>query len=340
MFTVIDCGTTNTRIFAVDKKGNITASGEMKVGTRDTSITGSKDKLRNGINQLYSQVLEECGLNREDMDFAIASGMITSEIGLAELPHLTAPVGMKDLTEGIVRFNDKEILSLGCPVYFVRGVKNRETTELTAGSLRNTDFMRGEEVQCMGILEKEQINGPYNIVVLSSHTKNIYIDAENRIAASNTTISGQFYEALLNATFLGSSVKSEEKEVKRYSKTEILDLAVECAKAAGMGRTLLMTRFMQVLMETHSEERKLFLESVIAADDMKAFEEMRSQGFDSGKYLLIGQPGRCELYEIMLRKYFDPKAEIRILTDKKRISELTVAGSIAVAMQYVDEIKE
>ena len=93
-------------------------------------------------------------------------------------------------------------------------------------------------------------------------------------------------------------------------------------------------------MDSHSEERMLLLESVIAADDMKAFEEMRSQGFDSGKYLLIGQPGRCELYEIMLRKYFDPKAKIQIQTDKKRISELTVAGSIAVAMQYVDEIKE
>lgn len=337
MFAVIDCGTTNTRIYLVDEKEHIAASGEVKIGTRDTSITGSKDKLRNGINSLYHQIISEAGLRPEDVEFAVASGMITSEIGLIDLPHLTAPAGMEELAAGLVCFEDGEFLSLGCPIYFVRGIKNSDRVELTADSLRNADFMRGEEVQCMGILKEENLSGPYNIVVLSSHTKNIYIDEKNRIVSSYTTISGQFYEALLNATFLGSSVRPSDGEKKRYSREDIVDLAVRCTQECGMGRTLLMTRFMQVLMNSHSEERKLFLETVIAADDMKAFEEMRQQGFDSGRYLLVGQPGRSEQYQSMLKKYFAPNAEIRILTDKARISQLTVSGCAAVARAYVNK---
>lgn len=48
MFAVIDCGTTNTRIYIVDQNREILASGSRKVGVRDTSITGSRDALRQG----------------------------------------------------------------------------------------------------------------------------------------------------------------------------------------------------------------------------------------------------------------------------------------------------
>lgn len=60
MFAVIDCGTTMTRIYIVDEDTlKIVASGRRKVGVRDTSITGCRDALRNGITELFFQILEE-----------------------------------------------------------------------------------------------------------------------------------------------------------------------------------------------------------------------------------------------------------------------------------------
>ena len=81
MFAVIDCGTTMTRIYIVNEEKKIIASGRKKVGVRDTSITGSRDALRSGVTELFFQILSENNIPDKDVEFAIASGMITSEIG-------------------------------------------------------------------------------------------------------------------------------------------------------------------------------------------------------------------------------------------------------------------
>ena len=96
-YAVIDCGTTNTRVYIVDREGKIIASGERRVGVRNTSMTGSKDTLRNGLCEAIEEAAANAKIALKDISFAIASGMITSEIGLIELPHLIAPVGLEDL---------------------------------------------------------------------------------------------------------------------------------------------------------------------------------------------------------------------------------------------------
>lgn len=109
MFAVIDCGTTMTRIYIVDEDTlKIVASGRRKVGVRDTSITGSRDALRNGITELFFQILEENKIPDSSVFFSIASGMITSEVGLIDIPHLIAPVGLAQLSAGVVKVEDPE----------------------------------------------------------------------------------------------------------------------------------------------------------------------------------------------------------------------------------------
>ena len=78
MFAVIDCGTTMTRIYIVNEQKQIIASGRKKVGVRDTSITGSRDALRDGVTELFFEVLRDNDIPDEQVQFAIASGMITS----------------------------------------------------------------------------------------------------------------------------------------------------------------------------------------------------------------------------------------------------------------------
>ena len=335
MFSVIDCGTTTTRVYIVDDN-KIIASGRTKVGVRDTSITGSRKKLRDGVTNLFYEVLKENDIRDEDVEFAIASGMITSEVGLIEIPHLIAPAGLKQLTEGILEVNDPEVLPIGRPVYFIRGVRNHYPDNARAEDLRDIDFMRGEEVQCIGILNSVKMPVPGNIVTLSSHTKIIYINENKEIEASNTTISGQFYEALVASTNIGKSITACEGEAAGgYSYEELVDIAMDCVKHAGLGRTMLMPRFMQVLLKTDSRERKIFVDAAIAADDLKAFREMKDRGYDGNYYLLYGQEERCRLYDFILHKEFGKDVVIESVYDKERIDRFTVDGAIAVALNKI-----
>lgn len=336
MFAVIDCGTTMTRIYIVNEKKEIVATGRRKVGVRDTSITGSRDTLRSGVTQLFFDILDEHQIPDEQVEFAIASGMITSEVGLIEIPHLVAPVGLSQLSEGILEVNDQSVLPIRRPVYFVRGIRNHYPEPARASALRQVDFMRGEEVQCIGIMQSRQIPYPCSLVALSSHTKIMYINQFAQIAASSTTISGQFYEAIVNSTNIGKSITPVEgEEPGGYSYEELIEIATDCVRHAGLGRTMLMPRFLQVLMKSNSQERQTFVDSAIAADDLKAFHEMRNQGYTSDYYLLYGHESRCKMYTYMLKKEFGQDLTVESIYNKEELDQLTVTGSIAVAFEQI-----
>lgn len=336
MFAVIDCGTTMTRIYIVNEEKKIVASGRKKVGVRDTSITGSRDALRNGVTELFFQVLKENNIPDQDVEFAIASGMITSEIGLIEIPHLVAPVGLEELADGIRKVEDSSVLPIGRPVYFVRGIRNNYPIPAKAQDLRQVDFMRGEEVQCIGIMASRNIPRPGNLVALSSHTKIMHINEKGQVAASSTTISGQFFEAILNSTSIGKSViPTEGEEPGGYSYEELVRIATECVRYAGLGRSCMMPRFLQVLMKSSYQEREIFLDAAIAADDLNAFHELRDQGYPGDYYLLYGHKSRCEMYTYMLKKEFGEHVVVESIYDKEELDNLTVIGSIAVALEKI-----
>lgn len=336
MFAVIDCGTTMSRIYIVNEQGQIIASGRKKVGVRDTSITGSREKLRNGVSDLFFEILKENSIPNEKVAFAIASGMITSEIGLIDIPHLVAPVGLQQLANGIEKVEDDAVLPIGRPVYFVRGIRNHYPDHVRASDLRQVDFMRGEEVQCIGVMNSRSIVLPGNIVALSSHTKIMYINERGQIEASNTTISGQLYEALKNSTNIGKSIILREgDEPGGYSFEELVEIATNCVRHAGLARTMLMPRFLEVLMKTSGEERMLFIDAAIAADDLNAFREMREQGYISNYYLLYGHEHRCKLYSYMLRQEFGDQLVIESISETEQLDQLTVSGSIAVALKTI-----
>ena len=120
----IDCGTTNSRVYIVNDKGKVIGKASKKVGVKDTATTGSTETLKTGLEAAYYAAIEQAGLESNDIAFIISSGMITSEIGLKELPHIWAPAGMQDLADNIIKVHDTSIFPIDKPVYFVRSNSN------------------------------------------------------------------------------------------------------------------------------------------------------------------------------------------------------------------------
>lgn len=336
MYAIIDSGTTNTRIYIMDDEHQVITSGSKKVGVRDTSITGSRDKLKNGVSSLFFEILEENGIDEKQVKFAIASGMITSEIGLIEIPHLIAPIGLKELSESIEKIEDENVLPISRPLYFIRGIKNNFPTDARVHDLRSIDFMRGEEVQWVGAIKMKNISEPCNVVTLSSHTKIMHINSEQQVDHMITTLSGQFFEAITSSTNIGKSVRPLNNEQDNiYSQKEIIEVAMSCVEKAGLGRTLLMPRFMETLLDTNSKERILFLSAAIAADDMKAFDEMIGMGYGAERYIFYGHKIRCELYEQMLRLKYGKDILVESISDKEDVDNLTIQGVIQIAQGII-----
>lgn len=339
MFAVIDCGTTNTRVYLLNDHKEIISQGIRRVGVRNTSMTGSNAVLKQGVCEAIQEAAVKAGVAVSDISYAIASGMITSEIGLLEIPHLVCPVGMEELAAHVVMTKPGELIPLDIPILFIRGVRNNYG-EAILKNIRNVDFMRGEETQIMGILDEYDIHSPVNVIVLSSHTKIIHVNEKGKIEASLTTLSGQLYEAICKETMIGKSLcENDAEESGGYSFQEIVNTAYEVVQEVGLDRGVMIPRFLQVLLKTDYKERNLFIDAAIAADDMRLVREFENQGHGAEKYVLFGHESRCELYAYLIRKMRED-TQIISVSNKDKLSEIMVLGALNVANQYINHWKE
>jgi 2-dehydro-3-deoxygalactonokinase len=330
----IDCGTTNSRVYIVDTQGTILGKASKKVGVRDTAIQGSNAALKEGLKETFYAALKTAGKTLGDISLVLSSGMITSEIGLIEIPHVWAPTSLNDLAGSIKKVHDTGIFPVDIPIHFIRGIKNTfDPDTIRLGDVGRLDFMRGEETQIAGILSGKAFQVPVTVVILSSHTKFIPIDINEKILGSLTTVSGQVYEAIIKETSIGKSIRAEgADDAHDHFSGDIIEAAYQWVSRSGFLRSLLMPRFLDTLVKTHWYERKLFVEAAVATEDMRAINGFEVLGFPvRTRYILVGDPVRCRIYEYLLKEKLKIADAVSCITDVTEIDYLSIKGAIFLA---------
>jgi 2-dehydro-3-deoxygalactonokinase len=334
-FATIDCGTTNSRVYILNDAANVIYKGTKQVGVKDTAVNGSNHILKAGLKELFEDTVREAGLDLKDIKFAVSSGMITSELGLMEIPHLGAPAGIAELASGITPVHDRTIFPVDVPLLFIRGIKNSYPANATYREIRMVDFMRGEETQLMGLLSLYPESPlPLTVVTFSSHTKYFSINANRKIAGSLTTISGQLFEAIKERTFVGKSIVGPDGDDDVYEdffEPPVIEAAYDAVLHAGFLRTLMMPRFMEVLLNEPWYIRRLFIDATIVAEDLRAFNDFSLLGFppDAG-FVLIGYKRRCRIFKYLLQKFYGIK-EVQEIVAEDQIDLLSIRGAVAIA---------
>lgn len=340
---VIDCGTTNSRLSIVAPNGTVQAQTCAKIGVKDTAIQGSNEPLKRGLTSLFEQAAGQSGIDTRDISPVVSSGMITSELGLLEIPHLVAPAGLDDFAKSLTRLEPSKGLAIPSDLYLIRGVKNKPNPPKGApiASVRSLDFMRGEETQVMGLLALEGAGAPTTVVNLSSHTKYISVDAEGRIRGAITTLSGQVYESLVQGTFIGKSIAEPAAAAGAADAAtaqlegdleEATHLASSLVNEVGLLRALLVPRFMDTLMTTDWRIRKRFVDACLVADDLKAQRLFPEYGFRKGERVyLIGLESRCEVFKSLFRETeLGKDVAISIISDTEYVRRLAIEGALAI----------
>jgi 2-dehydro-3-deoxygalactonokinase len=166
-YITIDGGTTTTRISLVCDK-QIKQTVKLSVGARK-SMDGGAD-YKGEIKSAIEKVLSDNNIKNEDIKRILASGMITSEFGLCNLPHISVPAGIQELHENMHETVISEISDI--PFVFIRGVKS------VSDNLSETDMMRGEETELFGLTPHTMPDALY--VLPGSHSKLIKTDCYDR----------------------------------------------------------------------------------------------------------------------------------------------------------------
>ena len=254
----LDVGTTNARAYLVDGT-NVLARANASVGVRDSARDGNNSRLKETLRDIIrSLVSRDSGAKPSAV---VGAGMISSSLGLAEVPHVPAPASLTDIASAIRTFSFPEITDL--PVLLVPGVRTGKPAD--GASVGNTDIMRGEETICLGLLSIGQLHPPATVINLGSHWKAIEIDAQNRVAASVTSLSGEMIHAIQTETILASAVQ-QGKPSKIDNDWVAQGMAEQ--RASGLARAMFCVRLLEQARRGTLVRRMSFLLGAFIASDL------------------------------------------------------------------------
>lgn len=320
----IDTGTTNTRT-SLWHEGKVIGRGAAAVGARDTAISGSRSALHQGVRASIDAALTEAHVAANEIDLIIGSGMITSSLGLHELPHIVAPAGIDDLAQSIACVNFPDVFDQ--PICLVPGVRNAATTTSLDDS-EAMDMMRGEEVEAMGLIARLRLRGPALLVLPGSHSKFIAVDAVNRITGCVTTIAGEMLSAITHQTILSAALESGfATEVD----PEMLLAGAATARRVGLARACFNVRMLGQFKVCERNARANFLLGAVLALDLLALRNTRALDIASDVPIIItGQSILREAIRVLFEEdnYFT--GPVTVISDTQQ-ADLAGCGAIEIA---------
>ncbi len=261
----VDMGTTNTRISVWSKAEDPIVQKKFSMGVGLTAVKGENRELLSRLKNALEQVLDEQGLFWEQIGFLAASGMISSGLGIIEIPHIPAPVGTEELAENSVVYKVPAVCP--CPVLFIPGVccgmKNSHDSQVEF-----PDIMRGEETETVGILQKYHIGEAAVILLPGSHDKAIFIDERQKIVHSGTSITGELLKALITDTILAESVEHRFPDRGELNEEWLLK-GCQTASQRGTGAACFMTRVLHTNGVIDSIQARNFLLGIVLENDLK-----------------------------------------------------------------------
>ncbi len=320
----IDTGTTNTRV-SLWNNATVIAHSANEVGVRDTAMSGSKDKLEQGVRKTILDTLAKANVSEDEIDLVLGSGMISSNVGLFELPHIPAPAGLQQLARGMVAVTIPTVFSK--PIYLVPGVRN-VVENIGLHNCEAMDMMRGEEVEVMGVIDQLGITGPAMLIMPGSHSKFVCIDEKNNILGCVTTLAGELLYVITHNTILAKSLDSDFAE---FINPEMLLAGAQSAQTIGLGRTCFNVRTLDQFTIYQRNDRANFLLGAILGADLLTLKNSTAIKMMPGTPVIIcGKPIMKEALALLIKNddYFSGKVTV---VSNEMQEHLAGYGAIKVA---------
>lgn len=311
----IDGGTTNTRAF-LWKNDEVIASASREVGAKNTAIASAptadasvthENPLKTAVTSCLEEIMEKAGVSYEDISGVAASGMLTSNVGLVEIPHLIAPVTAEQLAKAIRPILLEDVCPL--PIHFVPGIKNC-VPDITVDNFEQMDMMRGEEVEVFAILKDHPLKKSTLLILPGSHNKFISVNASGAVTGCLTTISGELLSVISRHTILANSVKQKFASEESYDKEMVLRGA-RTAAANGLGRTCFSGRILSTFVTKDEMQIANFLLGAVLQGDMEAFKNSSALTLDKDADIIIA--GKNPLRQAMIDILMDADPAIDII---------------------------
>ncbi|MEH7247681.1 2-dehydro-3-deoxygalactonokinase [Neobacillus niacini] len=329
---LIDSGTTNSRLRLYDQTScKVLDTEKIRIGVRDTAISGSNTNLKAQLKQGLERLLTKNQLIPTDIEYMAASGMITSNLGIYEVPHIPSPAGMSDFAKYAKVTKLEEFLQIPC--VFIPGMKNSvqsmNNDKDVTSAINQFDVMRGEEVESFGLLKQFDVKGKGVIVLPGSHTKFVAVDENKDLLNCLSTLGGETLQAIQKETILSDSLDSC---LIGNIDQKMLEYGYEAAKQYGLTRTFYHIRLLDLFAELDENQRANYFAGSVIYNDLQALSQSM-ENTDHIDWMIVGGSNPLRKAFTHLLRYMSNKWRI-IEAEDKQVELSVVFGAADILTNY------
>ncbi len=210
-----------------------------------------KEKLKLQITALEKQSKKSLA----DVDI-IVSGMAASSIGLLELPYAALPFDLNGsqttthILEADADFPNKIIL--------ISGLRSE------------SDVMRGEETQVIGLMELLKLSAEKDFILIlpGTHSKHIYLK-NNILTGFQTYMTGEMFSIISNHSILKDSIILRGADAFSATELAAFKKGVGEAVTSDLLKNLFKVRTNQLLHQWDKIENGLYLSALLIGSELK-----------------------------------------------------------------------
>lgn len=312
----LDGGTTNTRAVLWNAEGVPIDCEKDELGVRNTAIDGNNNRLKRAVKSCLETLLSRNNLGYADVAGLYASGMLTSDVGLVELPHLVAPAGVADFIAAVKPVLLSDIAPL--PFNFIPGLKNM-ANGITLDNIESMDIMRGEETEAIALLDWLPGGKARLFVLPGSHTKFIAVDKDGRLTGCLTSMAGELLSLLTRQSILAGAVRHSFVAANTYDREKAL-AGFHTARATSLSRAAFSTRILYLFVARETPELCAnFLLGAVLESDIAAVKGSRALPCCAGIDVVVAgkEPLRSALVDVFVEdgtfgevKSFNPPEDV------------------------------
>nr|WP_243450136.1 2-dehydro-3-deoxygalactonokinase [Neobacillus terrae] len=324
---LIDSGTTNSRLRLYDNTTcEVLDTEKIRIGVRDTAISGSNTNLKAHLKQGLERLLTRNQLRASDIEYMAASGMITSNLGIYEVPHIPSPAGMADFAKSAKVKKLEEFLQIPC--VFIPGMRNQVNSigdkDLPV-SINGFDVLRGEEVESFGLLKQFEVKGRGMIVLPGSHTKFVAVDEKKYLLSCVSTLGGETLQAIQKETILSDSL--DTRLIVEIDQ-KMLEYGYEAAKQYGLTRSFYHIRLLDLFTELDENQRANYFAGSVIYNDLQALSQSAKE-IDEIDWLIVGGSNPLRKAFTHLLRYMNHKWKI-IEAEDQQVEYSLVFGATEI----------
>ena len=236
--------------------------------------------------------LEKLGEQDAGKRFLVASGMLSSSIGMQELDYCKFPISFTG--EGLIC----NLIAIG----------NDLDLLLASGARTNNDVMRGEEIQAIGLSDYLPKSGKGILLLPGTHSKHIQFN-DGRFMDFTTYMTGELFEVIGKYSILSASLE-ESPWSSLYN--DVFLKGVQKGVDNQQLASLFSIRAKSLIHKSSNVENYYFLSGMLIGAELSHLK-------DRSETVYLAVTGiQNELYQLALKSFLD---ETRIVCFEPQIIE-------------------